>query len=225
MRSESIVFKVLDGLHHTAEGADGLPAWYLCLAAPGFSGILAHLINMSVDGAFVPTQWKTAVIRPKAKVAAPKTPPDFRPILVLPILSRVVERFIVQRFIYPSLDDLSLPRSLKDQFAFRPTGSTTAAAIAVLDNLTEMMAENELVLIISTDYTKEFDSIRHDAVADALLSLDMPDAIYNWLVEYLEDRRHHTSFEGCNSIYCGHHQRQCCPGIGDCPSKVHRHHS
>src|SRR6218665_36335 len=98
--SESIVFKVLDGLHHTAEGADGLPAWYLRLVGPGFSGILVHLINMSLDGAFVPTQWKTAVIRPKAKVAAPKTPADYRPISVLPILSRVVERFIVQRFIY-----------------------------------------------------------------------------------------------------------------------------
>src|SRR6218665_2630909 len=62
-----------------------------------------------------------------------------------------------------------------------------------------MMAENEFVIIISTDYTKAFDSIRHDAIADALLSLDMPDAIYNWLVEYNEDRRHYTSFEGRNS--------------------------
>src|SRR6218665_3708211 len=70
---------------------------------------------------------------------------------------------------------------------FRPTGFTTAAVIAVLDHITEMMAENEFVLIISTDYTKAFDSIRHEAVADALLSLDMPDAIYNWLLEYLED--------------------------------------
>jgi len=64
---------------------------------------------MSLDGAFVPTQWKTAVIRPKAKVTAPKTPADYRHISVLPILSRVVERFIhvVQRFIYPSFDDLA----------------------------------------------------------------------------------------------------------------------
>ena len=61
----------------------------------------------------------------------------------------------------------------KDQFAFRPTGSTTAAVIAVLDNITEMMADNEFFLIISTDYTKAFDSIRHDAVADALPSLDI----------------------------------------------------
>src|SRR6218665_1363041 len=109
---------------------------------------------MSLDSAFVPTQWKTAVIRPKTKVAAPKTPADYRPISRLPILSRVVERFIVQHFIYPSLDDLSPPHSLKDQFAFRPKGSTTAAVIAVLDNITEMMAENEFVIIISTDYTR-----------------------------------------------------------------------
>ena len=53
-------------------------------------GILAHLLNMSLDGAFVPSQWKTAVIRPKAKVVAPKTPADYRLILVLPIKPQVV---------------------------------------------------------------------------------------------------------------------------------------
>jgi len=111
----------------------------------------------------------------------------------------VVERFLVQHFIYPSFDDLPPPRSLKDQFPFRPTGSTTAAVIAVLDNITEMRVENEYVLIISMDYTKAIDSIRHDAVSEALLCLDVPDAIYNWLVEYLADRRHYTSFEGHTS--------------------------
>ena len=95
------------------------------------------------------------------------------------------------------MNALPPPRSLKDQFAFLPTESTTAAVIAVLDNITEMMAENEYILIISMNYTKAFDSIHHDAVSEVLLCLDMPDAIYNWFVEYLVDRRHYTSFEGC----------------------------
>src|SRR6218665_1371468 len=154
---------------------------------------------MSLYGAFVSSQRKTSVIRPMAKVAAPKTQADYRPISVLPILSKVVERFIVQRFIYPSFDYLPPPRSLKDQFAFRPTGSTTATVIAVLDNITEMMDENKYVLVVSMDYTKSFDSIRYDAVSETLLGLDIPDAIYNWLMEYLADRRNYTSFVGCTS--------------------------
>jgi len=96
---------------------------------------------------------------------------------------------MVQRFFYPFFDALPPPRSLKDQFAFRPTVSTTVTVIAVLDNITEMMAKNEYVLVISMDHTKAFDSICHDAVSGALLSLDIPDAIYNWLVSILQCRQ------------------------------------
>jgi len=136
-------FHALDHLHHTAEGADELPTWFLRLAAPSFSGILAHLINKLLEEAIVPTQWKTAIIRSKAKVPAPSSLADFRPISVLPVISRVVERFLVQRVLYPSFEVMEPPLSLDDQFALRLTGSTTAAMIAILHNITEMLADNE----------------------------------------------------------------------------------
>jgi hypothetical protein len=52
-------FQWLDHLHHTAEGLDKLPAWFLRLAAPIYSAILAHLINLSLQVSHVPAQWKT----------------------------------------------------------------------------------------------------------------------------------------------------------------------
>ena len=55
--TEMGLFNILDNLHHTAEGADGIPAWYLRLAAPAYSGVLAHLINLSVSSSIVPKQW------------------------------------------------------------------------------------------------------------------------------------------------------------------------
>ena len=54
-------------------------------------------------------------------------------------------------------------------------------------------------LIISIDYTKAFDSIRTDAVTDALSKLDMPDSITNWLIDYLDNRQHYTIFQGQRS--------------------------
>jgi len=44
--------------------------------------------------------------------------------------------------------------------------------------------------------TKTFDSISHSAISEALAGLDIPDSIYNWLVEYLKGRKHFTSFTG-----------------------------
>src|ERR1043165_2697402 len=122
------LFYLLDHLHPTATGYDNLPAWFLRLTAPFFSLPLSHLINLSFLSHFIPPQWKIAIIRPKAKTKSPSQNADFRPISILPVLSRIVEKQIVQRFIYPALTQPPPLESLvSDQFAFRPTGSTSAA--------------------------------------------------------------------------------------------------
>ena len=54
--SEYHIIKLLDHLHHTAEGLDKLPAWFLRLAAPKYAIILAHLINQSIRASHVPQQ-------------------------------------------------------------------------------------------------------------------------------------------------------------------------
>jgi len=86
-----------------------------------------------------------------------------------------------------------------DQYAFRPTGSTTAALVSVQHKTTQLLKEHKYVLIISIHYTKAFDSIRTDAVTGALSKLDMPDSITNWLIVYLDNRQHYTIFQGQRS--------------------------
>src|SRR6218665_4083048 len=44
-----------------------------------------------------------------------------------------------------------------------------------------------------------FDTVRHSALAQKLSSLELPDSIYNWLVEFLQDRTHSTLFAGRRS--------------------------
>jgi len=56
-------------------------------------------------------------------------PPIFTLISVTPVLSRVLERLIVRRDLYPVLVNRDVSHLFHNQFAFRPTGSTTAALI------------------------------------------------------------------------------------------------
>ena len=74
--NEYKVFQWLDHLQYTAEGLDKIPAWYLRLAAPIYSLIIAHLINLSLESFHVPAQWKTAIIIPIPKTAFPEAPAD-----------------------------------------------------------------------------------------------------------------------------------------------------
>jgi len=65
--SEFQIFYILDHLRHTALGLDGIPAWFLRLAAPVLAAPIADLFNMSLAASYVPWQWKMAAIHPIPK--------------------------------------------------------------------------------------------------------------------------------------------------------------
>ena len=142
--SEEQVFNLLDNLGATSAGTDGIPHWFLRMAALSFAAPVAHVYNLALSHSYVPEQWKSGVITPVPKVAQPKACEDFRPITVTPILSRLLKKLVVRHFIYPVLienDDLS------DQFAFRPTGSTTAALINLLHKASALLQDHDLDLL------------------------------------------------------------------------------
>ena len=190
--SEYEIFNILDKLKPTASGLDQLPAWFLRLGAPVLAKHIARLFNRSIDESVVPCQWKRAYIKPIPKVSTLSVPADFRPISVTPILSRVMERMIVSKFIYPAFVDPPAPLSFSDQFALKPAGSTTAALIAILDAVTTMLQTNTVVIVIALDFSKAFDTVRHSTLMEKMKLLDMPDCIYNWIVNFLTDHEHCT---------------------------------
>ena len=195
------VFYVLDHLHSTATGLDNLPAWFLRLGAPFFAEPLTKLFNMSIQESVVPSQWKRASILPIPKVPRPSAASDFRPISITPVLSRIMERFVVQQFIYPALIYPSAPLHFSDQFAFRPTGSTTAALITLLQTITTLLTTNPYVLVYALDFSKAFDTVRHATLFDKLATLRMPDEVFNWITEFFYNHSHCTKFGGKTSAF------------------------
>jgi len=79
-------------------------------------------------------------------IATPTQPSDFRPISITPVLSRSLERFVVRKYIYPALLQPNPAFDLfdfRDQFAFRPSGSTTAAIVAMMHTVRSMLTNND----------------------------------------------------------------------------------
>src|SRR6218665_142552 len=190
--SKMNIFTALDRLRPTAEGIDRLPAWYLRLLAPICARSLESFINLSLGCSFVPQQWKLAVIHSAPKNKTPQGPSDYRPISVVPILSRLVERLGVSTYLYPALTSPPMADQITDQFAFRPSGSTTATLIDLLQQITSMLQRNDYVLIVSTDFTRAFDTVRHSTLMQKMDILDLPDNIYNWIANYFKQRGHLT---------------------------------
>ena len=116
-----------------------------------------------------------------------------RPISVVSVLSRLTERIVIRTFFTPSLNTLPC---LSNQFAYRPTSSTTAALIALLDKITFLLRTNPFVIILSFDYSKGFDTLSHASVARGLSMLNIPDSIHNWSLDFLNYCSHRTALKG-----------------------------
>ena len=187
---------MLDRLKPKATVIDRLPVWFLRVSAPIIAAPIAVLLNHSISAGVVPRQWKNAIITPVPKIPVPTAASDYRPISVTPVLSRLVERRIVTRYIYPALN-IPLPGLIfSNQYAFRPTGSTKAALVAINHTVCTMLFSNQFVRLFVLDFSKAFDSIRHNQLFAKLSALSIPDEIYNWIrpTHFFTERGHCTKF-------------------------------
>jgi len=196
---ENIILNYLDKIKNTSMGMDELPSWYLRLVAPFLAEPVTYLFNLSLSQYSVPQHWKKSVITPVPKVPHPKNCQDYRPISITPILSRIFEKHIVRTFLYPILNLPDLAEQFADQFAFRPTGSTTAALINLLHQVSIMLLSNPFVHIIALDFSKAFDTVRHSTFLEKLAEFPVPDFLYNWIQDYLGSRQHCTKLDGNTS--------------------------
>jgi len=83
--------------------------------------------------------------------------------------------------------------------AFRPTGSTEAAIITLLHTVTNLLLSNPYVIVISLDFSKAFDIVRHYTLLQKAAELDLPDHVFNWLVDFFEGHSHRTVYAGDTS--------------------------
>ena len=129
---------------------------------------------------------------PKVK---PVQPSELRPISITPVMSHLLERHIVKTYIYPAL--LRPPSGLcfSDQFAFRPTGSTTAPLIALFHIVCSKLSTNSFMHVFALDFSKAFDTVRH-ATLMKMVRFPIPDRVYNWITDFLHGHSHCTKFAG-----------------------------
>ena len=165
----------------------------------GFSGnvplksppppIVTFLFNKYLSLGKIPSTWKTEIITPYPKKTFSSISEQFsnlRPISVTSILSLLLEKVIIQRFLWPGLCEEGC---LEDQFCFRPTGSTTAALIDITNFIYSKFNEgSDYVRCLLIDYSRALDTVDHSILFQELRALNLPLKIYNWIADFLTGR-------------------------------------
>ena len=93
--SRSFILKQLKKLsRNKACGDDNLPPGMLKDTADIIASPLTCIVNLSLESGMVPTDWKVAVVTPLYKSGSHSEKGNYRPISVLPILSKILEKAV-----------------------------------------------------------------------------------------------------------------------------------
>ena len=114
----------------------------------------------------MPEQWKRSVITPVPKVSRPMSISQFRPISVTPILSHLAEKLVVRNWLFPAIESTVIA----DQFAFKPTGSTTCTLTFFMHHVTRLLEDNSYVRCLLIDFSKAFDVVDHGILVSKAFS-------------------------------------------------------
>jgi len=64
----------------------------------------------------------------------------------------------------------------------------------VLHTVTQLLVDNDYVIILALDFSKAFDTVRRHTLFKKFAGLSIPDNIYNWLVEFFQGHSHCTTY-------------------------------
>ena len=140
------------------------------------------IINTSIVTKTFPKSWKHAIIIALHKSGEIEEPANFRPINLLTILSKILEKVVESQLMsYLETNNLLNP----NQYAYRPKSSTEHALLNITDKIYTAIDKGYISLLVLLDLSKAFDSVNHDKLIRKLQNLHIETT---WFKSYLSER-------------------------------------
>ena len=168
-----------------ATGLDGLGPRILKLSAVILAPSITSLINKSIDSAYFPTQLKIAKIFPIHKSGSKSDPSNYRPISILPTISKLFEKHI-NKHLMGFLNKYNL--IYENQSGFRPKHSCQTALIKLVDQWMTCINNGDIVGTLFIDFRKAFDLVDHSILLNKLSYYKFKDSTFSLFVSYLNNR-------------------------------------
>ena len=125
----------------TSKGDDGISSELLKLITNDISKCITVIINQSLTSGIFPNSLKIAKVTSTFKKENSKLITNYRPISVLPVISKIFESVIHEQLSeYFIANDLFCPQ----QYGFRKNSSTEIAALELLDRVLGQMDKHKI---------------------------------------------------------------------------------
>ena len=133
---------------------------------------VTHLVNLSIKSGTVPSERKQAKVAPLFKSGNKDDLDNYRPISILPILSKILEKTVFHQ-LHSYLSENSLLSQY--QSGFRANHSTQLAITFLTDKIRGHMDKGLLTGAVFIDLKKAFNTVLHDGLLNKLFRYGIQD--------------------------------------------------
>ena len=149
-----------------SSGIDGISTKFLKMAKSTIAAILAKLFHKSMECGEYPDCLKISQIVSVPKRSSPSIPSHYRPISILPTVSKIFEKIIYAR-VSSFLNKNKLLTNF--QYGFRNNASTELAVSVIYESFLENMNKGETTCAVFLDWSEAFYTVDHKILLHKLM--------------------------------------------------------
>ena len=191
------VSKIITELTNSAAfGTDNIDTYIVKLLKEEMTPAITHVINLSIKTGEFPESWKVSKVIPIHKKDDILNPTNYRPISIIPIMSKIMERVVYNQLIRYLSENMLINPS---QHAYRPNRSTATAVIEMIDYWAKALDSNNMVGVCLLDMSAAFDCVDHSILLQKLSLYGCSEGVIRWFSSYLSGRRQGVCINGAMS--------------------------
>ena len=171
-----------------AAGDDGLPAGLWQQLWPVLKDAIILLFRKSIQDGELPNSWKSAKIIPLRKPDKPDytVAKAYRPISLLPTLSKVLESIVAERISFLAEKHDLLPQN---HFGARKRRSAPQALAILQEHIYEAWRKGRVLSLISFDVKGAYNGVDRDVLLARLRQRSIPETLIKWIENFCSDRQ------------------------------------
>ena len=166
-----------------APGKDGIPPWFMKVLIEAFPKVTNAALQLSIEKCDFPSSLKDTIITPIPKGICTDSISEHRPISLLNCFSKPFERIM-----YDHLDSMIDKHLEGNQFGFRRNRSSISALSLVSEHILESTRKLHTGILVLLDFSKAFDSLRHDFILKKLEHLGLCNKSLQLFQSFLSQR-------------------------------------
>lgn len=199
LATDDEILKVIKSIKSNAVGHDDLSRLMIMCILECILPVLTHVINLSLSSGVFPSLWRSAYVIPLPKISNPGSLKDFRPISILPFMSKVIEAVVHKQLsAHVYTNNVLSPY----QSGFRPGHSTTTALLKVVEDVRQGMDTTQLTVLVLIDFSNAFNAVNHELLLATLHNLNVSTSVAEWFTSYLQGRRQMVRVDRSFSDWC-----------------------